>query len=150
MKVLIVCLGNICRSPIAEGLLTYKINTEGLDWTVDSAGTSGWHDGESPDPRAIKICRKHGIDISAQRSRKITNEDYLNFDLILAMDMHNLRDIQKLCPDDAYISKVKLFMDYSDDPSSIVPDPYYDNKFDLVYDMIDGALDALIDKNVLV
>ncbi|MEY3421046.1 MAG: hypothetical protein RIR48_1335, partial [Bacteroidota bacterium] len=86
MKILMVCLGNICRSPIAQGILEKKISEKNLDWYVDSAGTSGWHDGEPPDARAISAAHRQGTDISTQVSRKITPHDIRHFDLILAMD----------------------------------------------------------------
>lgn len=97
MKILMVCLGNICRSPIAHGIMEAKVKSKGLDWQVDSVGTSGWHDGEQPDRRAISTAKKHGIDISHQRSRRITRQDIQAFDVILTMDMQNYKDVLHLC-----------------------------------------------------
>jgi protein-tyrosine phosphatase len=146
MKVLMVCLGNICRSPIAEGILKQKIANYDLDWIVDSAGTSGWHDGENPDLRAIAECKKHGVDISNQISRKIMVKDFENFDLILAMDRNNLRDIVSICPDQKYLENIKLAMSFEIEDDLNVPDPYYDNRFELVFKMLDRGLESLIEQ----
>ena len=86
MKILMVCLGNICRSPMAHGLLQHKVQKLGLKWMVDSAGTSDWHQGELPDARAIACMKRHGIDITYQRSRPVIDEDLEDFDLIYVMD----------------------------------------------------------------
>src|SRR5690606_38658263 len=86
MKILMVCLGNICRSPMAEGIMRHLVEEKGLDWEIDSAGTGGWHIGEAPDPRAIATAKKHGIDISRLQARKFTYRDFGNFDHIFAMD----------------------------------------------------------------
>jgi protein-tyrosine phosphatase len=146
MKILMVCLGNICRSPLAHGILEKKIKAYKLtDWYVDSAGTSGWHDGESPDIRAIQIAKKHNFDISRQVSRKISGQDLETFDLILAMDSSNYQDILALCSNEEQKAKVKLIMNYADPGRNIsVPDPYYNNRFEEVVIMLDDAIEELI------
>ncbi len=146
MKVLMVCLGNICRSPMAQGILEDKIIKHHLNnWEVDSAGTSGWHDGEAPDNRAISTSLKHGIDISKQISRRITKEDFEYFDLILAMDASNYQDIKAFCPDRQYHHKIKMLMNLQyPDRNMPVPDPYYDGKFSQVFDLLDDALGYFI------
>lgn len=145
MKILMVCLGNICRSPIAEGILEKKIKTYGLDWEVDSAGTSGWHDGEYPDNRAIAAGRKNDIDISRQISRKITKKDLDNFDHILVMDSSNYQDVVKICQTQAQKSKVNLITNFKYPHRNIaVPDPYYNDKFDEVFQLLDDAIEGII------
>ena len=145
MKILMVCLGNICRSPIAEGVLKHKCLERNLDWEVDSAGTSGWHVGELPDPRSISTAQKNGIDITDQRSRKFTSEDFSNYDLILAMDSSNYQDICRLAPDDSSKVKVKLILNFSfPGQNKPVPDPYYNDGFDHVYGLLDSACDSIV------
>ncbi len=147
MKILMVCLGNICRSPMAEGIMKHKIKTLGYQWTIDSAGTSGYHDGEHPDTRAIKECAKHGIDISSQISRKLMKTDFEHYDYILAMDQNNYADILDVCPNSAYKDKVKLAMSFGNISNIVVPDPYFDGKFSLVYELLDECLDQFIEQN---
>lgn len=145
MKVLMVCLGNICRSPVAEGILKEKINQHQLNVEVDSAGTSGWHDGEHPDPRSIKNAAKYGVDISKQISRRLQLSDFENFDLIFAMDKNNLQHILAACPP-AFRHKVGLILNV-DQPNSNreVPDPYYtEDGFDEVHQLLNAACDELI------
>ena len=120
-RVLAVCLGNICRSPMAEGLLRHHIQTNGLRVKVDSAGTNGLHNGEAPDRRAQQEMRRHGIDISKQVSRQLTRKDFEAFDLILVMDSSNLRDALDLAGErEEWQEKVQLFLEDAN-----VPDPYY-------------------------
>jgi protein-tyrosine phosphatase len=148
MKILMVCLGNICRSPLAEGILKHKISKTGLNWHVDSAGTSGWHAGEMPDPRAVAIARKYGIDITYQRARVFTPYDLELFDLIYAMDTSNFRDILRYAKSDAEKQKVKLIMNeiYPNENRS-VPDPYYDDDgFEEVFGMLEMACDKIIQR----
>lgn len=148
MKILMVCLGNICRSPIAEGILRHKCNQQNLNWYIDSAGTGKWHLGAAPDTRSIQVMAKHGIDISAQRARSIHSSDYEEFDLIFTMDTSNYKDVMRWALDKEEEQKVKLIMDevYPDDLMS-VPDPYFnDNGFQIVYDMLDKACDKIIEK----
>lgn len=146
MKILMVCLGNICRSPLAEGILKQKIREHGLDWEVDSAGTGSWHVGELPDPRSIATARKHGIDITDQRARQLRPEDLDRYDLVLAMDRSNLRDILQLARTDEQRRKVRLIMEFVDpDNPQDVPDPYWDDDgFDGVFHMLERAAEGII------
>jgi protein-tyrosine phosphatase len=96
MKVLLVCLGNICRSPLAHGILEHLANTEGLGWEIDSAGTGNWHIGHSPDSRSVAVARKMGVDISEQRARQFEQADFVRFDHILVMDDQNLKNVVAL------------------------------------------------------
>jgi protein-tyrosine phosphatase len=148
MRILMVCLGNICRSPLAEGILRHKAEENGLDWEIDSAGTGGWHVGDPPDPRSIKVARQFGIDISAQRARQFKVADFDLFDQIFVMDTGNLRDILRLAPNQEYTKKVALMLDqvYPEKLKS-VPDPYYnDDAFEPVFRMLDKACTAYIAK----
>jgi len=148
MKILMVCLGNICRSPLAEGILKAKIEARGLDWQVDSAGTGGWHAGEQPDPRSIRVAKRYGIDLTDQRARKFRAADLEHFDLVLAMDASNRNDILQLADKDAQRRKVEMIMNFLNPGSDQdVPDPYWDNNgFEAVFQMLDAACEALIEK----
>ncbi|MCF8238842.1 MAG: low molecular weight phosphotyrosine protein phosphatase [Saprospiraceae bacterium] len=148
MKVLMVCLGNICRSPLAEGIFRKQAQLRGLGWEVDSAGTGSWHVGEAPDPRSIQIARQQGLDISDQRARQIRLTDLSAFDYIFAMDRSNYRQILELANDHEQRSRVHLFLDYAGrDQESDVPDPYWnDNGFQEVYHMLDQASHQVIDR----
>lgn len=149
MKVLMVCLGNICRSPLAQGILEHLIKKNQLDWEVDSAGTGGWHSGEKPDKRSIAIAHKYGINISNQKARKCNGYDIENFDRIYVMDSSNYNDVIKLCSNEEEKSKVQLIMNevYPNENRN-VPDPYYnDNGFDEVYQMLYKACNEIIKKN---
>ena len=148
LKVLMVCLGNICRSPMAHGLLQHKVTKLKLDWEIDSAGTSNYHEGQLADSRAIACMKRHGIDITYQRSRPVVAKDLAYYDHILVMDKSNLNNVLKLAKSADEHLKVSLIMDlvkgeYADE----VPDPYYgsgDSGFELVYKMLDDATDILI------
>jgi protein-tyrosine phosphatase len=149
-RVLLVCMGNICRSPTAEGVLRLFIKNNNLsdNVEVDSAGTHGYHVGESPDGRTQRAAALRGYDLSQQRARKVARQDLDYFDLILAMDKTNLDNLQRLATPDQQ-KKLKLFMDYAknyDDDE--VPDPYYGlgHGFDLVVDMVEDAAQGLIDE----
>ncbi|MEY2739311.1 MAG: hypothetical protein RL259_1220 [Bacteroidota bacterium] len=133
-----VCLGNICRSPLAEGILRTKLTT---DFFVDSAGTGGWHAGQSPDERSIATARNYGIDISNQKARKFTLSDFDTFDHIFVMDQSNFKDVLNLAPDDVAKSKVALILG----PSKEVPDPYYGGQdgFEKVYQLLDQACEEI-------
>jgi len=145
MKILMVCLGNICRSPLAQGILEKKIKEHNLSWEVDSAGTASYHVGELPDKRSIEKATEYGIDITDQRSRKVAVEDFKDFDLILAMDASNYNNLLKLSDNPDYQSKVKMILNYSyPDQNRQVPDPYYDDGFENVYILLDQACDSLI------
>jgi protein-tyrosine phosphatase len=126
MKILIVCLGNICRSPMAEGILQEKAKKAGLGWQVDSAGTNGYHTGESPHRHSIKVSALNGIDISNQRSRRFTPKDISEYDLIYAMAEDVLEEMKRIAGAAFDDKKVKLFLQeqYPDDPMD-VPDPWY-------------------------
>ncbi len=138
-KILMVCLGNICRSPLAEGLLQSKIDP--TRFFVDSAGTGGYHVGEKPDERSIMVAAKYGLDISQQRCRKLTFNDLKEFDYIYAMDRDNYRNILSLAETASEVAKVHLLLDSIDAGSLEVPDPYYGGKdgFEHVYKLIDAA-----------
>ena len=135
-----VCLGNICRSPLAEGIMQHLVDEKGLDWQVDSAGTGGWHVGEGPDRRSVITARNHGIDISKQVCRQFRKSDFDDFDLILVMDKHNLSDVLAMAPNEQAAAKVKLLLGDKE-----VPDPYYDDtQFDPVFDLIElGCKDVI-------
>ncbi|MBK6952023.1 MAG: low molecular weight phosphotyrosine protein phosphatase [Crocinitomicaceae bacterium] len=148
MKILMVCLGNICRSPIAEGILRHKLRVmKNEDVQTDSAGTSNFHVGEQPDSRMRMTAVKNGMDISDLRARQFVQSDFDEFDLIYAMDNANKMDILKLARNDADRAKVKLILDeiYPGENRE-VPDPYYggDEGFQQVFDMLDDATDQLI------
>jgi protein-tyrosine phosphatase len=147
MKILMVCLGNICRSPLAEGILKNKLTPRHGSWEIDSAGTSGYHNGELPDPRSIKIAADYQIDICDQRSRQIKEGDLDNFDIIYAMDSSNYQDLMAMCNCDSQRSKISLIMNIVEPESNInVPDPYWGKDgFDLVFKMLDKACDQIID-----
>ena len=138
-KILMVCLGNICRSPLAEGILKSKVNANNI--FVDSAGTGAWHVGELPDKRSIEIAKNHNIDITNQRARQFTKNDFKNFDVIYVMDKSNYDTVISLAETDSDKEKVKLIMDESNLNITNVPDPYYDNQngFEKVYNMLDDA-----------
>ena len=140
-----VCLGNICRSPLAEGILKRKIEESNLDWTVDSAGTSSWHIGERPHKGSIDIAQKNGIDISNQKGRQFSVRDFDAFDLILAMDSENYQNIIGLAESESQKDKVKLMLNYAHPGSNMaVPDPYYTGDFQEVYDLLELACTNLI------
>lgn len=150
MKVLMVCLGNICRSPLAEGILSAKANEKGIDVEVDSAGTSGFHNGEKPDHRSIETARNYGIEISDQKSRKLIASDLANFDFILTMDASNFQNTISLCTNEQEKSKVKLILNYAfPDENRQVPDPYYEGGFDHVYSLLDHACERFISMELM-
>ena len=147
MRVLFVCLGNICRSPTAEGVLRHKLRAAGLEdrVQVDSAGTGDWHVGKAPDSRTRIAAQRRGYDLSALRARQVEAADFQRFDLILAMDQSNLRNLQALRPAgaqadlDLYLRRYELALDD-------VPDPYYggEDGFEQVLDLIEQASEALL------
>lgn len=145
LRVLMVCLGNICRSPLAEGILAYKTKTR--DIVVDSAGTAGYHIGNPPDPRSVEVAASHGIDISRQRCRRFTQADFDEFDYIFAMDRENLSNLQELARSEADLAKVSLLLQAADMAEEEVPDPYYggNDGFLHVFRMIDRATDRLLE-----
>ena len=142
-----VCLGNICRSPLAEGIL--KAKTNHLDVVVDSAGTAAYHVGEKPDIRSIEIANKYGIDLTSQRARQFSVNDFDEFDKIYAMDSSNYANIISLARDEKDRDKVDVILNESNPKSfQSVPDPYYggDNGFQDVYDMLDKACDKIVEQ----
>lgn len=147
MKIMMVCLGNICRSPLAEGIMRDLIQKNELDWEVASCGTSGFHNGEPPHVDSVSISKERGIDISWQISSKLRSSDLRQYDLILAMDSSNYHDIIKLSDSEEQRKKVKLLMNFASPGRNIaVPDPYYVGGFDIVFDMIYEACEALIEQ----
>ena len=142
-----VCLGNICRSPMAQGIHEYKLSQKNKEALVDSARTSGWHEGERPDSRAVQTMKKHGIDISKQRSRPFSRNDFDEFDLIFAMDTSNYNDILAQAKTDADKQKVQLILNVSYSGKNLsVPDPYYDDGFDTVYNLLNEACDKIAEE----
>ncbi len=147
-RVLLVCMGNICRSPTAEGVLRHfiKINRLGDIVEVDSAGTHGYHVGEPPDSRTQRAASVRGYNLSQLRARKVARQDLDYFDLILAMDKSNLDNLRRMAMPEQH-PKIKLFMDYADSfDDDEVPDPYYGlgHGFDLVLDMVEDAAQGLV------
>lgn len=144
-----VCLGNICRSPIADGLLRKKVKEQGLDVEVDSAGTIALHQGEAPDSRMVETARKNGTDISFLRARQFKVEDFENFDYIFSMDFSNQKNILSLARNEEDRNKVHMLLgDLTDQEEASVPDPYYGTQkdFEHVYELVDHATDMLIEK----
>lgn len=147
MKILMVCLGNICRSPLAEGILREKVKD--LNVETDSAGTSAYHVDEAPDTRSIQIGRKHNINISDLRGRQFVVEDFDRFDIIYVMDQSNYHNVLLMARNDEDKSKVKYILNEIEPKSNAeVPDPYYggDMGFENVYKMLDAATDNIVEK----
>src|SRR5690606_30261963 len=143
-KILMVCLGNICRSTLAEGILKSKLKSE--VFFVDSAGTGAWHAGELPDKRSIAVAKKYGIDLTTQRARQFCLDDFSAFDYIYVMDKTNYVSVCKLAPSSEYIDKVELILNESNPGENLeVPDPYYggDNGFNNVYNMLNDACEKI-------
>jgi protein-tyrosine phosphatase len=152
MRILFVCMGNICRSPTAEGVMRRLIDDAGLeDVEVESAGTGGWHAGEPPDERATAAAARRGVTL-AGAARQVTPADFRRFDLLIALDRANLRELLALAPDEDAAEKVRLLREF--DPAAAssgdldVPDPYYggDRGFETVLDMVEAACRGLIDE----
>lgn len=143
-RVLMVCLGNICRSPLAEGILKSKIASR--DIIVDSAGTASYHIGKSPDSRSIAVAKKYGIDISKQVCRKFSIHDFDSFDVIYAMDKDNYNNLIEVSKSAEQANKIRLLLSEIDGSEKDVPDPYYGNEeeFERVFQMIDDACEQLI------
>ncbi|WP_299584716.1 low molecular weight protein-tyrosine-phosphatase [Mucilaginibacter sp.] len=142
MKILMVCLGNICRSPLAHGIMEHLANEQGLDWEIDSAGTGNWHVGEGPDRRSTRTAGEHGIDISQQVCRLFRISDFDEYDHIFVMDKSNLGDILEMARDDEDRKKVRLLLG-----DKIVPDPYQDdNLFEPVFQMIETGCKEIIEQ----
>ncbi|OCX50381.1 protein tyrosine phosphatase [Mucilaginibacter sp. PPCGB 2223] len=140
MKILMVCLGNICRSPLAHGIMEQLAADNGLDWTIDSAGTGNWHIGQAPDRRSIRTAFEHGVDISKQVCRQFCISDFDDYDVIYVMDKSNLRDVLSLARNDRDAAKVKLLLGDQE-----VPDPYYnDSQFEPVFNMLEEGCKQII------
>lgn len=148
-SILFVCLGNICRSPTAEGLMLNHLAAAGLAnrIRVDSAGTGGWHAGEPPDRRTIAAARKHGVDLTPLRARQVRTADFSAFDLIVGMDRQNVADLRRLAPKDS-AARIGLWLEEALGLPSEVPDPYYEDEraFDAVFNLCDRAARAFVDR----
>tara|TARA_A100000171_G_scaffold53040_1_gene75732 strand:+ start:7731 stop:8180 length:450 start_codon:yes stop_codon:yes gene_type:complete len=143
-KILMVCLGNICRSPLAEGILKSKVDTSKIE--VSSAGTGGWHVGELPDPRSIEVAQQHGLDITNQRGKQFSTYDFEIYDHIFVMDNSNYRDVVKLATSASEKEKVQLILEETHPGKKLdVPDPYYggDQGFENVYTMLEEACEKI-------
>ena len=150
IRVLFVCMGNICRSPMAQGVLEQRLYEEQLQdrVQVDSAGTHHYHSGDAPDGRGVAAARQRGIEIGGQRARAVRDSDFEEFDLILAMDSDNERELRAICPP-YYSDRVKLVLDFAPDlREREVPDPYYvgGQGFEKVLDMLDLCMEELMDE----
>ncbi len=147
IQVLMVCLGNICRSPTAHGVMNKCIENQGLsnNIKVDSAGTGNWHIGEQPDRRAIEAAAQRGYSLQALRARQVVAADYQQFNYILAMDRTNLKELRAACPQ-AHLSKLQLLLEFADSNHESVPDPYYSGQsgFELVLDLVEEACANLL------
>ncbi|MFD2161553.1 low molecular weight protein-tyrosine-phosphatase [Paradesertivirga mongoliensis] len=144
MKILMVCLGNICRSPLAHGIMENLVKEKGLHWEIDSAGTGDWHIGSPPDKRSIAVANAYGIDISGQCCRQFQVADFDKFDRIFVMDRMNLRDVLAHARRESDREKVRLLLD-----TEMVPDPYYeDDQFDAVFKMIEKGCRNIIEEEL--
>lgn len=142
MKILMVCLGNICRSPLAHGILQHIADSKNLGWEIDSAGTGDWHVGQCPDRRSIAVAKKYGVDISTQKAQHFTEKLFDKYNHILVMDRQNYKDVIRLAKNEGQKAKVSLFLE-----DDIVPDPYYDDAlFEPVYMMVEKRCQDLISK----
>jgi len=149
MRILMVCLGNICRSPLAEGILQDKAWKAGLNWSVESAGTNGYHVGEPPHKLSQKVAKLNGLDICNQRSRKFTAEDFQNFDLIYAMSSDVIEEMQRIARKQFDPKKVKLLMnELHPGRNEDVPDPWYGPEpgYHSVFEMISKACDRIVER----
>ena len=145
MKILMVCLGNICRSPLAEGILAHK--TKHLNLEVDSAGTAAYHIGKLPDSRSIEIANKYNIDLSKQRARQFSRADFDEFDIIYAMDTNNYAHLISLSSNETERKKVRMILnEINPNACESVPDPYYGggDGFQKIYDMLDKVCDKIV------
>jgi protein-tyrosine phosphatase len=146
LRVVFVCLGNICRSPTAEAVFRHKAQEAMLELVTDSAGTAGYHIGARPDKRSMAVAQGRGYHFDGIRCRKVADDDFILADLIIAMDNANLRSLLQRCPEE-HQDKVKLFMEFADSEFTEVPDPYYGGikGFELVLDLIEQASDGLVE-----
>jgi len=153
IKVLFVCLGNICRSPLGEGIFRHLVSQAGLApyFEIDSAGTGNWHIGQEPHHGSQRVARERGLDISDQRARQIRPEDLMTYDYIVAMDAQNAADIRALDPEGRATARIVRMMEFAPHRGTPdVPDPYFGGPegFDLVYDMVQEASQAMLDRIV--
>lgn len=149
VKILMVCLGNICRSPMAEGIMQAKIKKYTLDAEVDSAGFEPFHAGDAPDFRAIRVMKQHGIDISGQRSRVFRASDFDAFDRIYVMDSVNYHDVKSAARHESLMQKVDYILNLTNPGTNkAVPDPYYggEHGFETTYNLLDEAIELLADE----
>jgi protein-tyrosine phosphatase len=148
MKILFVCLGNICRSPLAEGILKHRLRENNLEAVVESAGFESYHINEHPDQRAIKTARKYGIDISDYTCRLFTTDDFDKYDVIYVMESANYRDVTYFARNDEDLRKIQFLMSVVDGKNDAVPDPYFGDEggFDDTFQLIDKACSRIIDK----
>ena len=149
VKVLFVCMGNICRSPTAEGVFRHKLRAVDLlnEIHVDSAGTHAYHIGKPPDPRSQQAASRRGVDLTALRARRVTSKDFLEFDYVLAMDEENMANLRTICPQGEEY-KLRLFLEFAPHlPHREVPDPYYGGEvgFEQVLDLVDEAAEGLLE-----
>ena len=147
LKILFVCMGNICRSPTAEGVLRQLLEKEGLADRVliDSAGTGEWHIGSAPDPRACKAAASRGYDLTALRARQVNRYDFADFDYLLAMDEENVRTLERLAPRE-HAHKIRLFTEFGSTGADSVPDPYGGGAhgFEIVLDLVEDAAQGFL------
>jgi len=149
MKILMVCLGNICRSPMAEGIMKARIAENGLSWKVASAGTEGYHAGEGADNRAVRTAQRNGIDISHHIARRMLQRDFTDYDIIYAMAVDVRQEILLMPGRNNTLSKVRLFMDELNPGKNLsVPDPWYGSEegFQPVFELIEKVCDEIIRK----
>ncbi|EJI1423313.1 low molecular weight phosphotyrosine protein phosphatase [Vibrio parahaemolyticus] len=146
-RILVVCMGNICRSPTGEAVLRAKAEELGVDVDIDSAGTIGYHTGNTPDSRAMAAGKQRGYSFKGMRARQVSVQDFEDFDLVLAADKANLADLLDICPAE-HRHKVSLFLSQSNSSYDEIPDPYYggDDGFELVLDLIEEASVAVLQK----
>jgi len=149
-RILFVCMGNICRSPTAEGVFRHLVSTQAPDLSlhVDSAGTHAYHIGKPPDPRAQRAAERRGVNLGSLRARRVVEDDFSRFDLILAMDELNVTVLQEHCPEE-HRANIGLFLDYAPQLGRVdVPDPYYggSNGFELVLDLVEEASRGLLSR----
>ncbi|WP_428085826.1 low molecular weight protein-tyrosine-phosphatase [Candidatus Thioglobus sp.] len=147
-KILFVCMGNICRSPTAQGAFKMQVQQRGVQeaFEIDSAGTHAYHIGEQPDARSQVSARQFGVDLSEQRARQVHESDFYHYDYIFAMDESNLANLQAICPKDLQY-KLSLMLDNIPDYSiKSVPDPYFEARFDAVFEMLNQACEYLLEK----
>ncbi|CAB9540805.1 Low molecular weight protein tyrosine phosphatase (EC 3.1.3.48) [uncultured Gammaproteobacteria bacterium] len=148
IKILFVCMGNICRSPTAEGTFHAQMQKRGVQdlFEIDSAGTHAYHIGEQPDTRSQVAAHKHNVDLSVQRARQVHESDFYYYDYIFAMDVSNLTDLQDICPSE-HRHKLSLMLDnIPKNNGKGVPDPYFEGRFDEVFEMLNRASNFLLDR----